>query len=120
GSCTMKLNATTEMAPLTWPRFSAIHPFAPADQMGGYMHIINELYEWLSEITRFAKVSFQPNSGAQGEYAGLLVIRAYHESRVGGHRNVVLIPASAHDTNPASATMTGMQVLVVKCDDRGN
>lgn len=120
GSCTMKLNATTEMIPLTWPQFSAVHPFAPADQTGGYMQVINELDEWLSEITGFAKVSFQPNSGAQGEYAGLMVIRAYHESQGNAHRDVVLIPASAHGTNPASASMAGMQVVVVKCDERGN
>lgn len=120
GSCTMKLNATTEMVPLTWPKFSDLHPFAPADQTGGYLRIINELDSWLSEITGFAKVSFQPNSGAQGEYAGLMVIRAYHEHRGHHHRNVVLIPASAHGTNPASASMAGMNVVVVQCDDRGN
>ncbi|WP_353197069.1 aminomethyl-transferring glycine dehydrogenase [Parapedobacter defluvii] len=120
GSCTMKLNATTEMVPVTWPEFGGLHPFAPADQTGGYMQIISELNGWLSEITGFAKVSFQPNSGAQGEYAGLMVIRAYHESLGEGHRNVVLIPASAHGTNPASASMAGMQVVVVRCDERGN
>lgn len=120
GSCTMKLNATTEMTPLTWAQFSALHPFAPADQTGGYMQLIDELDQWLSEITGFAKISFQPNSGAQGEYAGLMVIRAYHESRGESHRNVVLIPASAHGTNPASASMAGMKVVVVRCDERGN
>ena len=120
GSCTMKLNATTEMVPVTWPEFSNIHPFAPTDQVGGYMQLIGELDSWLSEITGFTKVSFQPNSGAQGEYAGLMVIRAYHESRGDTHRNVVLIPASAHGTNPASASMAGMKVVVVKCDERGN
>ncbi|WP_257666615.1 aminomethyl-transferring glycine dehydrogenase [Parapedobacter tibetensis] len=120
GSCTMKLNATTEMIPITWPEFGSLHPFAPADQTGGYMQIISELDQWLSEITGFAKVSFQPNSGAQGEYAGLMVIRAYHESRGDMHRDVVLIPASAHGTNPASASMAGMKVVVVKCDERGN
>lgn len=120
GSCTMKLNATTEMTPLTWPQFGALHPFAPADQTGGYMQLIDELDRWLSEITGFAKISFQPNSGAQGEYAGLMVIRAYHESRGETHRDVVLIPASAHGTNPASASMAGMKVVVVRCDDRGN
>ncbi|MFC3200181.1 aminomethyl-transferring glycine dehydrogenase [Parapedobacter deserti] len=120
GSCTMKLNGTTEMVPVTWPEFSKLHPFAPSDQTGGYMQIIAELDEWLSEITGFAKVSFQPNSGAQGEYAGLLVIRAYHESRGEFHRDVVLIPASAHGTNPASASMAGMKVVVVRCDERGN
>ena len=120
GSCTMKLNATTEMVPVTWPEFSDIHPFAPTDQVGGYMQLIGELGAWLSEITGFKKISFQPNSGAQGEYAGLMVIRAYHESRGDMHRNVVLIPASAHGTNPASASMAGMNVVVVKCDERGN
>jgi len=120
GSCTMKLNATTEMLPVTWPAFGSLHPFAPADQTGGYMQVISELNQWLSEITGFAKVSFQPNSGAQGEYAGLMVIRAYHESRGDTHRDVVLIPSSAHGTNPASASMAGMRVVVVKCDDRGN
>ena len=120
GSCTMKLNATTEMVPLTWPKFSDIHPFAPTDQTGGYSRLINELDQWLCEITGFAKVSFQPNSGAQGEYAGLMVIRAYHEHRGDHHRNVVLIPASAHGTNPASASMAGMKVVVVRCDDHGN
>ncbi|WP_353131153.1 aminomethyl-transferring glycine dehydrogenase [Parapedobacter pyrenivorans] len=120
GSCTMKLNATTEMIPVTWPEFGGLHPFAPIDQVGGYMQVINELDSWLSEITGFTKVSFQPNSGAQGEYAGLMVIRAYHESRGDTHRDVVLIPASAHGTNPASASMAGMRVVVVKCDERGN
>lgn len=120
GSCTMKLNATTEMVPLTWARFGGLHPFAPADQTSGYMQLINELNDWLSEITGFAKMSFQPNSGAQGEYAGLMVIRAYHESRGEGRRNVCLIPASAHGTNPASASMAGLRVVVVKCDERGN
>lgn len=120
GSCTMKLNATTEMVPVTWAEFGGIHPFAPTDQTGGYMQVIKELNDWLSEITGFAKMSFQPNSGAQGEYAGLMVIRAYHESRGDTHRNVVLIPASAHGTNPASASMAGLKVVVVKCDERGN
>ncbi len=120
GSCTMKLNATAEMVPVTWPEFGGLHPFAPADQTGGYMQVISELDQWLSEITGFAKVSFQPNSGAQGEYAGLMVIRAYHENRGDTHRDVVLIPASAHGTNPASASMAGMKVVVVKCDERGN
>lgn len=120
GSCTMKLNATTEMIPITWPEFGNVHPFAPSDQTGGYRQLIGELNDWLCEITGFAKMSFQPNSGAQGEYAGLMVIRAYHESRGDHHRNVVLIPASAHGTNPASASMAGMKVVVVKCDERGN
>lgn len=120
GSCTMKLNATTEMIPVTWSKLGNIHPFAPADQTSGYMQLLNELNEWLSEITGFAKMSFQPNSGAQGEYAGLMVIQAYHESRGEGHRNICLIPASAHGTNPASASMAGLKVVVVKCDERGN
>ena len=114
GSCTMKLNATTEMAAVTWPEMGRLHPFAPMDQAAGYRVIFKDLEEWLAEITGFAATSLQPNSGAQGEYAGLLVIRAYHESRGQGHRNVCLIPASAHGTNPASAVMAGMQVVVVK------
>lgn len=120
GSCTMKLNATTEMVPVTWARFGGLHPFAPADQTSGYMQMINELNDWLSEITGFAKMSFQPNSGAQGEYAGLMVIDAYHKSRGEGHRNICLIPASAHGTNPASASMAGLKVVVVKTDEKGN
>lgn len=120
GSCTMKLNATTEMAPITWPEFSKMHPFAPTDQVGGYMQVFNELNNWLSEITGFAAMSLQPNAGAQGEYAGLMVIRAYHMDRGEGHRNIALIPSSAHGTNPASAAMAGMKIVVVKCDDRGN
>src|SRR5690606_25060325 len=120
GSCTMKLNATTEMIPVTWPEFSNIHPFAPLDQVRGYMDVIGELDKWLCEITGFAKVSFQPNSGAQGEYAGLMVIRAYHQARGDHHRDVVLIPASAHGTNPAAASMAVMKVVVVNCDERGN
>ncbi|WP_149241621.1 aminomethyl-transferring glycine dehydrogenase [Dyadobacter sp. 32] len=120
GSCTMKLNATTEMIPLTWPEFGAIHPFAPTNQVGGYAQLVSELNMWLCEITGFAAMSFQPNSGAQGEYAGLLAIRAYHESRGDFHRNVALIPSSAHGTNPASAVMAGMKVVVSKCDERGN
>ncbi|GAA4780197.1 aminomethyl-transferring glycine dehydrogenase [Olivibacter ginsenosidimutans] len=120
GSCTMKLNATTEMVPLSWDAWSKLHPFAPIDQVGGYMQFLDELNQWLSSITGFAKMSFQPNSGAQGEYAGLMVIRAYHEDRGDHHRNVVLIPASAHGTNPASASMAGMKVVVVNCDERGN
>lgn len=120
GSCTMKLNATTEMIPVSWEAFSKIHPFAPMDQVGGYMQLLDELNQWLSTITGFAKMSFQPNSGAQGEYAGLMVIRAYHEDRGDHHRNVVLIPSSAHGTNPASASMAGMKIIVVNCDERGN
>src|SRR5690606_7519043 len=120
GSCTMKLNATTEMVPVTWARFGGLHPFAPNDQTSGYMQLINELNDWLCEITGFAKMSFQPNSGAQGEYTGLMVIRAYHHSRGDFERNICLIPASAHGTNPASASMAGLKVVVVKCDERGN
>jgi len=120
GSCTMKLNATTEMIPVTWPEFGALHPFVPADQALGYRHMLDELASWLCEITGFAAVSLQPNSGAQGEYAGLMTIRAYHESRGDHHRNVAIIPSSAHGTNPASAVMAGMEVVVTKCDDRGN
>lgn len=120
GSCTMKLNATTEMVPVTWAEFSRMHPFAPADQTGGYMQLFDELNRWLSEITGFAAMSLQPNAGAQGEYAGLMVIRAYHHDRGDHHRNIVLIPSSAHGTNPASAAMAGMKIVVVKCDDNGN
>ncbi len=120
GSCTMKLNATTEMIPVTWPEFSRMHPFAPADQTGGYMQLFDELNKWLSEITGFAAMSLQPNAGAQGEYAGLMVIRAYHADRGDAHRNIALIPSSAHGTNPASAAMAGMKIIVVKCDDNGN
>jgi glycine dehydrogenase len=120
GSCTMKLNATTEMIPLTWPEFGQIHPFAPLNQAAGYYELFHNLRNWLSEITGFADTSLQPNSGAQGEYAGLMVIRAYHLSRGEGHRTVTLIPSSAHGTNPASAVMAGMDVVIVKCDERGN
>jgi glycine dehydrogenase len=120
GSCTMKLNATTEMIPVTWAEFGNVHPFAPKNQVGGYLQMIHELNDWLCEITGFAKMSFQPNSGAQGEYAGLMVIRAYHESRGDFHRNIALIPSSAHGTNPASAVMAGMKVVVTKCDENGN
>lgn len=120
GSCTMKLNSSTEMAAVTWPEFGNIHPFAPEDQANGYHEMMKTLNKWLSEVTGFAAVSFQPNSGAQGEYAGLMVIRAYHENRGEGHRNIALIPSSAHGTNPASAVMAGMKVVIVKCDDNGN
>lgn len=120
GSCTMKLNATTEMVPVTWPEFGNLHPFAPSDQTGGYMQIMSELNTWLSEITGFATMSLQPNAGAQGEYTGLMVIRAYHQDRGDFHRNIALIPSSAHGTNPASATMAGMKVIVTKCDEKGN
>ncbi|MFL5730169.1 MAG: aminomethyl-transferring glycine dehydrogenase [Cytophagaceae bacterium] len=120
GSCTMKLNATTEMIPVTWPEFGQMHPFAPKDQTEGYQTLFKDLEKWLCEITGFAGVSLQPNSGAQGEYAGLLVIHAYHKAKGQGHRNVALIPSSAHGTNPASAVMVGMKVVVVKCDEKGN
>jgi len=120
GSCTMKLNATAEMIPVTWPEVGGLHPFAPKDQTLGYQKLINNLSDWLCEITGFAAMSLQPNSGAQGEYAGLMVIRAYHESRGDHHRNVALIPSSAHGTNPASAVMAGMKVVITKCDERGN
>jgi glycine dehydrogenase len=119
GSCTMKLNATAEMIPVTWPELGQIHPFAPASQTEGYREMITNLENWLKEITGFTGVSLQPNSGAQGEYAGLMVIRAYHVSRNEGHRNISLIPASAHGTNPASAVMAGMDVVVVKSDEHG-
>lgn len=120
GSCTMKLNATAEMIPVTWPEFGQIHPFAPIDQTEGYQELFTNLRTWLTEITGFADTSLQPNSGAQGEYAGLMVIRAYHLNRGEGHRNVALIPTSAHGTNPASAVMAGMRVVLVNCDDKGN
>lgn len=120
GSCTMKLNATTEMIPITWPEFNQIHPFVPAEQAVGYREIFDELSGALAEITGFAGVSLQPNAGAQGEYAGLMVIREYFLSRNEGHRNVALIPASAHGTNPASAVMAGMSVVVTKTDEIGN
>jgi glycine dehydrogenase len=120
GSCTMKLNAATEMIPVSWEAFANIHPFAPAHQTEGYAQIIKELEVYLCEITGFEACSLQPNSGAQGEYAGLMIIRAYHLARNEGHRNIALIPSSAHGTNPASAVMAGMDVVVVACDDRGN
>jgi glycine dehydrogenase len=120
GSCTMKLNAAVELMSLSWPAFMRVHPFAPPDQVQGYREILDQLEEWLKEITGFAAVTFQPNSGAAGEYTGLLIIRAYHRSRGEGHRNVCLIPASAHGTNPASAVMAGMEVVVVQCDENGN
>ena len=120
GSCTMKLNAAAELMPITWPEFAHIHPFVPVEQVAGYHEIIDELDVALSEITGFAKMSFQPNSGAQGEYAGLLVIQAYHQSRNEAHRNVALIPTSAHGTNPASAAMCGLKIVLVKCDKIGN
>jgi glycine dehydrogenase len=120
GSCTMKLNATTEMLPLTWPEWSRLHPFAPAEQTRGYQKLFRDLETWLAEITGLAAVSLQPNAGSQGEYSGLLAIRAYHAARGEGHRNVCLIPTSAHGTNPASATMGGFKVVAVACDVQGN
>ena len=120
GSCTMKLNAATEMAAVTWPEFSDIHPFAPLDQVSGYLELIADMERWLADLTGYEAVSVQPNSGAQGEFTGLLAIRAYHESRGEGHRDVCLIPASAHGTNPASASMAGMRVVVVKTSDDGS
>ncbi len=120
GSCTMKLNATTEMLPITWPEFSKIHPFAPGEQAEGYRQLFDELEDQLAKITGFAAVSLQPNSGAQGEYSGLMVIREFHKNRGEGHRNVVIIPSSAHGTNPASAVMAGMKVVVAACDAKGN
>ncbi|NVK38754.1 MAG: aminomethyl-transferring glycine dehydrogenase [Gammaproteobacteria bacterium] len=120
GSCTMKLNATAEMIPVTWPTIGGIHPFAPKSQTPGYEQLIKNLDTWLRDITGFDAICMQPNSGAQGEYAGLMAIKHYHESRGEGHRNVCLIPQSAHGTNPASAQMAGMRVVVTKCDDKGN
>ncbi len=120
GSCTMKLNAAAEMFPVSWPEFAKIHPFAPVKQTRGYQILFQQLEDWLAEITGFAGISLQPNAGSQGEYAGLLVIRAYHESRGDTHRNVCLIPTSAHGTNPASAVMAGMKVVAVACDTNGN
>ena len=120
GSCTMKLNAASELIPITWPEFANIHPFVPVEQAAGYQEVIASLDKSLSEITGFAKMSFQPNSGAQGEYAGLLVIQAYHQSRGDAHRNIALIPTSAHGTNPATAAMCGLKIVLVKCDKQGN
>jgi len=120
GSCTMKLNATAEMEPITWPEFGRMHPYAPIDQAGGYLELFGDLERWLAEITGYDAVSLQPNAGSQGEYAGLLAIRKYHESLGESQRQVCLIPASAHGTNAASAAMAGMRVVVVACDDRGN
>jgi glycine dehydrogenase len=120
GSCTMKLNATAEMIPVTWPEFGQIHPFAPLDQAKGYTKMLDELSEWLIDITGYDALSMQPNSGAQGEYAGLLAIQRYHASRGESHRNICLIPQSAHGTNPASAQMVSLKVVVVNCDAKGN
>ncbi len=120
GSCTMKLNAASEMAPVTWPEFGAIHPFAPEDQWKGYTGLFESLESWLSEITGFAGISLQPNAGSQGEYAGLMTIKAYHEHRGDRNRDVCIIPLSAHGTNPASAVVAGMKVVPVKCDESGD
>ena len=120
GSCTMKLNATSEMIPITWPEFANIHPFSPADQRLGYTELDEQLRAWLCAATGYAGISLQPNAGSQGEYAGLLVIKAYHEAKGQGHRNICLIPSSAHGTNPASAMMAGMTVVVTQCDENGN
>lgn len=120
GSCTMKLNAATEMAAITWPEFANAHPYAPADQSAGWISLITQLEEFLCEVTGYDAVSLQPNAGSQGEFAGLLAVEAYHKSRGEGHRNICLIPSSAHGTNAASAVMAGMRVVVVGCDDRGN
>ncbi|HEX9155530.1 MAG TPA: aminomethyl-transferring glycine dehydrogenase, partial [Nitrospira sp.] len=120
GSCTMKLNATTEMLPVSWPEFARLHPFAPLEQSKGYQELFRQLEAWLAEITGFSAISLQPNAGSQGEYTGLMVIRAYHRNQGEFHRDVCLIPVSAHGTNPASAAMVGMTVVVVACDQRGN
>lgn len=120
GSCTMKLNATSEMIPITWPEFANIHPFAPAEQQQGYAQLDAQLRAWLCEATGYAGISLQPNAGSQGEYAGLLAIRSFHEAKGQGHRNICLIPSSAHGTNPASAQMVGLQVVVTACDAQGN
>jgi glycine dehydrogenase len=120
GSCTMKLNATTEMVAVTWPGFALLHPYAPLGQAAGYLELFADLERWLAAVTGYDAVSLQPNAGSQGELAGLLAIRGYHHSRDEGHRNVCLIPASAHGTNPASASMAGLQVVVVRTDESGN
>src|SRR4030095_10268591 len=120
GSCTLKLNATSEMLPVTWPEFGAMHPFAPAEQARGYSELRAQLERWLAEITGFAGTSLEPNAGSQGEFAGLLVIAKYHQSRGEGHRDICLIPASAHGTNPASAVMAGMKVVPVACRENGD
>ncbi len=120
GSCTMKLNATSEMVPVTWPEVGGVHPFAPLEQARGYAGLVGSLASWLAEITGFAAVSLQPNAGAQGEYTGLLTIRAYHRANGQGHRDICLIPTSAHGTNPASAVLAGMKVIAVRCDELGN
>ncbi|MCJ7800117.1 MAG: aminomethyl-transferring glycine dehydrogenase, partial [Polaromonas sp.] len=120
GSCTMKLNATSEMIPITWPEFANIHPYCPEDQRAGYAELDEQLRAWLCEATGYAGISLQPNAGSQGEYAGMMAIRGYHEARGEGHRNICLIPSSAHGTNPASASMVGMKVVVTACDANGN
>ncbi len=120
GSCTMKLNASSEMLPITWPKFADIHPFAPSSQTKGYQQLTEQLESWLAEITGYDAISLQPNSGAQGEYAGLVAIHKYHQSKGEGHRNICLIPSSAHGTNPASAQMANMKVVIVNCDEQGN
>jgi glycine dehydrogenase len=120
GSCTMKLNATAEMIPITWPEFASMHPFAPADQLAGFRAMDQQLRDWLCQATGYAGISLQPNAGSQGEYAGLLAIKGWQDARGQGHRKVCLIPESAHGTNPASAQMVGMSVVVVKCDALGN
>jgi glycine dehydrogenase len=120
GSCTMKLNAAAELAPVSWPAFSQLHPFAPAERCGGYRRLVRDLETWLATLTGFAGVSLQPNAGSQGEYAGLMVIRAWHQSRGDGQRRICLIPTSAHGTNPASAVMAGLQVVAIACDEQGN
>lgn len=120
GSCTMKLNAAAEMIPITWPEFAELHPFCPPEQAAGYQQMIGQLSQWLVQLTGYDAVCMQPNSGAQGEYAGLLAIRRYHESRNQANRHICLIPSSAHGTNPASAQMAGMSVVVVACDKQGN
>jgi glycine dehydrogenase len=120
GSCTMKLNASSEMIPITWPEFAQVHPFAPSEQLQGYAQLDRQLRQWLCEATGYSGISLQPNAGSQGEYAGLLVIQAYHQAHGQGHRNICLIPSSAHGTNPASAQMVGMQVVVTACDEHGN
>jgi glycine dehydrogenase len=120
GSCTMKLNAASTLLPLSWPEWGGLHPFAPVEQTEGYQEVFRQLSDALAKATGFTAVSLQPNSGAQGEYAGLLVIRAYHEARGDHQRNIALIPSSAHGTNPASAVMAGMQVVVVKADEEGH
>src|SRR5450756_148188 len=120
GSCTMKLNAVAEMFPVSWPEIGRLHPFAPLSQARGYQILFQNLEDWLAEITGYAGISLQPNAGSQGEYAGLLVIRAWHESRGEGARDICLIPESAHGTNPASAQMVGMRVVVVKCTPDGS